>query len=37
VNLDEKAPEANVYKESTKDYSLARGGDQPCDAMGFKL
>ena len=38
VNLDEKAPEGNVYKESTKDYSpRAVVGIRPCDAHGFHI
>ena len=38
VNLDEKDPEANIYKESVKDYSpRAVVGIRPCDAHGFQI
>jgi len=38
VNLDEKDPEANVYRESVKDYSpRAVVGIRPCDAHGFQI
>jgi len=37
VNLDEKDPEANVYRESVKDYSLAQWwASGPAMPMGFK-
>ena len=38
VNLDEKAPEGNVYRESVKEYSpRAVVGIRPCDAHGFQI
>ena len=38
VNLDEKDPEGNIYKESVKDYSpRAVVGIRPCDAHGFQI
>jgi sulfhydrogenase subunit beta (sulfur reductase) len=38
VNLDEKDPERNIYKESVKDYSpRAVVGIRPCDAHGLQI
>jgi sulfhydrogenase subunit beta (sulfur reductase) len=38
VNLDEKDPDANIYKESVKDRSpRAVVGIRPCDAHGFQI
>jgi len=38
VNVDEKDPEGNIYKESAKDYSpRAVVGIRPCDAHGFQI
>jgi ferredoxin len=38
VNLDEKAPEGNIYREAAKDYSpRAVVGIRPCDAHGFGI
>lgn len=38
VNLDRKDPEANIYKETGKDYSpRAVVGIRPCDAHGFHI
>ena len=36
--LDEKEPDANIYKEAAKDYSpQAVVGIRPCDAQAFRL
>jgi ferredoxin len=38
VNLDERGPEGNIYKETAKDYSpQAVVGVRPCDAHAFQI
>jgi ferredoxin len=38
VDLEEKGPEGNIYREAVKDYSpRAVVGIRPCDAHGFQI
>jgi len=38
VSLEEKDPDANIYREAEKDYTpQALVGIRPCDAQGFQL